>query len=218
LNSEIILKYFKDLDSNQVQKIVNLYSVYELWNNQINVISRKDFSQLYLHHVLHSLAIAKFIQFENNTKVLDVGCGGGFPGVPLSILFPTVQFTLLDSIAKKIKVVNEVVTELGIKNISTQNTRVESIKTQYQFIVSRAVTYLPEFVTWTHNKISKENNNSLKNGILYLKGGNLDVEINETLALEKQLRKNIYIRKISLKDYFEEEFFDTKYLLYLRFE
>jgi 16S rRNA (guanine527-N7)-methyltransferase len=202
---EIIHKYFKDLTAIQIEQFSKLQVLYEDWNLKINVVSRKDIDELYVRHVLHSLGIAKVIQFKPGTKVLDVGTGGGFPGIPLAILFPETQFHLVDSIGKKIKVVNEVVEGLGLLNVKTTNGRVEELKDTYDFIVSRAVAEMETFVRWTKGKISKKQNHSLKNGILYLKGGDLTEE------LKLYTSATIY----NLTDYFEEEFYETKKVVHL---
>lgn len=202
---ELILKYFPHLTDDQVTKFKALKSLYEDWNLKINVVSRKDIDELYLRHVLHSLGIAKFISFNDGSKILDVGTGGGFPGIPLAIMFPECSFHLVDSIAKKIKVVDEVVEGLDLKNVKTTNSRVEGINDNYDFIVSRAVAAMPTFVHWTKGKIAKEQKHTIKNGILYLKGGDLEDELKDY--------KNIQI--FNLSDYFSEEFYETKKLVYL---
>lgn len=176
---QLILKYFPDLSEDQIQQFQNLESLYQDWNLKINVVSRKDIDELYLRHVLHSLAIAKVIQFKPGSKVMDVGTGGGFPGIPLAIMFPETQFHLVDSIAKKLKVVDEVVEGLGLTNVKTTHTRVEEINDTYDFIVSRAVAAMPTFVHWVKGKIAKTQNHNLKNGILYLKGGDLSEELKD---------------------------------------
>ncbi|MDA9338362.1 16S rRNA (guanine(527)-N(7))-methyltransferase RsmG [Flavobacteriaceae bacterium] len=182
-----------------------LQELYKDWNLKINVVSRKDIDELYLRHVLHSLGIAKVVQFKPNTKVLDVGTGGGFPGIPLAILFPETQFHLVDSIGKKIKVVNDVSEGLGLQNIKTTHGRVEEIKGTYDFIVSRAVAQMETFVFWTKGKINKKQQHPIKNGILYLKGGDLSDE------LKKYTSATIY----NLPDYFAEDFFETKKVVHL---
>jgi 16S rRNA (guanine527-N7)-methyltransferase len=202
---DIIHKYFKNLSATQIQQFEKLQELYEDWNLKINVVSRKDIDELYLRHVLHSLAIAKVVQFKPGAKVLDVVTGGGFPGIPLAILFPETQFHLVDSIGKKIKVVNEVVAGLGLENVKTTNGRVEELKGTYDFIVSRAVAEMETFVGWTKGKISKKQNHDLKNGILYLKGGDLSEE------LKLYTSATIY----DLPDYFEEAFYETKKLVHL---
>ena len=187
-------------------QIGRLESLYAEWNAQINVISRKDFDSLYEKHVLHSMSIAKFIRFAPGTKILDVGTGGGFPGIPLAILFPEVHFHLVDSIGKKIKVVNGITESLGLKNVLAEQKRAEQLNEKYDFVVSRAVTGLPEFVPWVKNNISPKQKNAIPNGILYLKGGDVQSEI-------KPFGKNIFVQNIS--DYFDEEFFETKKLIHL---
>lgn len=202
---QIILKYFPDLTVAQIAQFQKLEGLYKDWNLKINVVSRKDIDELYIRHVLHSLGIAKVISFKLKSKILDVGTGGGFPGIPLAILFPECQFYLVDSIAKKLKVVDEVVTGLGLKNVKTFHSRVEDIDEQFDFIVSRAVTTMPTFVSWVKGKIAKSQHNDLKNGILYLKGGDLSEEL--------QNYKTVTI--FNLSDYFTEDFFETKKVVYL---
>ena len=202
---EIIHKYFKNLSETQIQQFEKLQELYQDWNLKINVVSRKDIDELYVRHVLHSLAIAKVVQFKPGSSVLDVGTGGGFPGIPLAILFPETQFHLVDSIGKKIKVVNEVVAGLGLENVKTTNGRVEEDKGLYDFIVSRAVAQMETFVGWTRGRIAKKQNHDIKNGILYLKGGDLSDE------LKLYTSATIY----NLPDYFEEDFYDTKKVVHL---
>lgn len=206
---EIIHKYFTSLTERQIQQFEKLQELYKDWNLKINVVSRKDIDELYVRHVLHSLAIAKVIQFQPGTKVMDVGTGGGFPGIPLAILFPETQFHLVDSIGKKIKVVNEVAAGLGLENIKTTHGRVEEVKDTYDFIISRAVAQMETFVRWTKNKVHKKHSHlkkfGLKNGILYLKGGDLQEE------LQNFPKATIY----DLPDFFDEEFFETKKLVHL---
>ena len=202
---ELILKYFPNLTETQIQQFKGLEKLYQDWNLKINVVSRKDIDELYLRHVLHSLAIAKVIQFKEGSKILDVGTGGGFPGIPLAILFPECQFHLVDSIAKKLKVVNEVVEGLGLINVKTTHSRVEEIDDTFDFIVSRAVAIMPTFVHWVKGKIAKKQNHELKNGILYLKGGDLTEE------LKTYKTATIY----NLSNYFEEEFYETKKVVHL---
>ncbi|SOC78710.1 16S rRNA m(7)G-527 methyltransferase [Salinimicrobium sediminis] len=202
---ELLEKYFPDLTKDQKNKFANLQDLYKDWNLKINVVSRKDIDELYLRHVLHSLGIAKVQRFLPGSSILDVGTGGGFPGIPLAILHPETNFHLVDSIGKKIKVVNEVMEGLRLKNVHTTNARVEEVPGHYDFIVSRAVAAMPTFVHWTTGKIAKESNHELKNGILYLKGGDLS----EELATYK--RAKIY----DLQDYFEEDFFETKKVVHL---
>lgn len=202
---ELITKYFPQLTEIQLEQFRKLQELYKDWNLKINVVSRKDIDELYLRHVLHSLAISKVVEFRPDAKILDVGTGGGFPGIPLAILFPETSFHLVDSIGKKIKVVDEVVEGLQLKNVKTTNARVEEIKGDYDFIVSRAVAAMPTFVHWVKGKIAKRSNHELKNGILYLKGGDLSEE------LEQYKNAVIY----PLNEFFEEEFFDTKKVVYL---
>ncbi len=202
----IMQKYFPDLTEEQNRQFLLLQSLYEEWNNKINVISRKDIDQLYERHVLHSLAIAKIIRFKDKTSILDVGTGGGFPGIPLAILFPECSFHLVDSIGKKIKVVQEISLALNLKNITSEQIRAEKIKNKYEFIVSRAVTAFPAFYNWVRTKVKHESKNELKNGILYLKGGDLNEEL-------KDFKSKITTFKIS--DFFTEPFFETKKIIYL---
>jgi 16S rRNA (guanine527-N7)-methyltransferase len=200
-----ITNHFPTLTQNQLKQYEQLEGLYRDWNAKINVISRKDIDELYVRHVLHSLAIAKIQRFEPQATILDVGTGGGFPGIPLAILFPEVQFHLIDVIAKKIKVVQEVVNSLGLKNVKAQQMRAENVKTNYDFIVSRAVTNMPDFVTWVKNKTKKEQHHALKNGILYLKGGDLEHE------LQSFPKATVY----AIADFFENEFFETKKVVHL---
>ncbi|MDT7830758.1 16S rRNA (guanine(527)-N(7))-methyltransferase RsmG [Flavobacteriaceae bacterium S356] len=202
---EILLKYFTSLTDTQIEQFSKLQELYQDWNLKINVVSRKDIDELYLRHVLHSLGIAKVMQFQPGANVMDVGTGGGFPGIPLAILFPETQFHLVDSIGKKIKVVNEVSEGLGLTNVKTTHGRVEEVKDTYDFIVSRAVAQMETFVRWTKGKISKKQQHELKNGILYLKGGDLSEE------LQKYTSATIY----NLPDYFDEDFFETKKVVHL---
>ena len=204
-NLELILKYFPDLTPLQVEQFTKLYDLYIDWNSKINVISRKDIEELYSRHVLHSLGIAKVIQFQPGATILDVGTGGGFPGIPLAILFPETQFYLIDIIAKKIKVVQEVAKGLGLKNVKAEQKRAELVKEEFDFIVSRAVTNMPDFVKWIKDKTKKNSNHELKNGILYLKGGDLTEELR---AFPKATQYN-------LSDFFTEEFFETKKVVHL---
>jgi 16S rRNA (guanine527-N7)-methyltransferase len=203
---EILTKYFPDLTDQQLDQFGRLRSLYEDWNSQINVISRKDIEQLYERHVLHSLAIAKVIHFKPQTTVLDVGTGGGFPGIPLAIFFPETSFVLIDSIGKKIKVVGEVASALSLRNVTAEHIRVEEIKQKFDFVVSRAVTAFPRFVSMVRTKISSQNNNDLLNGILYLKGGDFEEEIEPFI---KQIQ--VY----ELHDFFQEDFFETKKLIHM---
>lgn len=202
---DYIKTYFPNLSADQEHQFKTLAGLYQDWNQKINVVSRKDIDEIYLRHVLHSLAIAKFIEFQPNSKIIDVGTGGGFPGIPLAILFPEVEFTLVDSIGKKIKVVNEVVEGLDLKNVTSINERAENVKGNYDFIISRAVAAMPTFVNWTKGKIAKTSKHEIKNGIIYLKGGDL--------AEELQPYRNAQI--IPITNYFKEEFFETKKIVYL---
>lgn len=202
---ELIDKYFPGLTDTQRRQFAALYGLYADWNAKINVISRKDFEQLYLRHVLHSLSVAKVCAFDDGARVLDVGCGGGFPSVPLAILFPGAQFTAADSIRKKITVVEGVASALGLQNLCPRCVRVETLAERYDYVVSRAVTAMPEFVGWVWNRIERGQRGSLPNGILYLKGGDLA----EELALTG---KKWYVYDIPR--FFEEEFFETKKVVY----
>ncbi len=203
---DIILKYFPELTERQRQQFAALLPLYEEWNAQINVISRKDMEHFYEHHVLHSLAIAKAMPFAPMSEVLDVGTGGGFPGVPLAILFPDARFTLIDSIGKKIKVVSDVIGRLGLANTKAMQIRAEELDGEYDFVVSRAVTTLGEFVPWVKKKISKSQYNTLHNGILYLKGGDLK---NELFPFRHK------VQTWDISQWFSEEFFETKKVIYL---
>ncbi|GHV17214.1 ribosomal RNA small subunit methyltransferase G [Bacteroidia bacterium] len=203
---DIILKYFPNISEEQKRQFTALYDLYVDWNSKINVISRKDIENLYLHHVLHSLAIAKLIQFTDGTKIMDVGTGGGFPGVPLAILFPKCEFLLVDSIGKKIKVATEVSDAIGLKNIQFRHCRAEEEKGKFDFVVSRAVMPLPDLVKIVKKNISKEQHNALPNGIICLKGGNLDSEM---VPFKKTAEAD------DLSMYFEEEFFKTKKIIYV---
>jgi len=205
LHSQIIHNYFPDLTAVQSEQFERMFELYAEWNSKINVISRKDIEFLYEKHVLHSLGIAKLVQFRKGTRILDVGTGGGFPGIPLAILFPETEFYLIDSIGKKIKVVNEISAGLGLKNVVAEQKRVEEVKEQFDFVVSRAVTSFPEFYYWTRYKTFITNKNQIPNGILYLKGGDLSEELKDFP------RAKIY----ELKTFFKEEFFETKKLVYL---
>ena len=200
-----ILKYFPYLTDIQKEQFLKLDLLYHDWNEKINVISRKDIDALYTKHILHSLGIAKILKFEPGTYVLDVGTGGGFPGIPLAILFPETRFYLIDVIAKKIKVVQAVAEGLELKNVKAEQMRAENVKGDFDFIVSRAVTTMPDFVSWVKTKIKKNNKHELKNGILYLKGGDLTEEL-------KDFPK---ATEYSLADFFEDEFFETKKVVHL---
>jgi 16S rRNA (guanine527-N7)-methyltransferase len=207
MTSDILLKHFPDITAQQQEQFARLQELYTLWNSQINVISRKDIDLLYERHVLHSLGIAKVMSFLPGENVLDVGTGGGFPGIPLAILFPETQFHLVDSIGKKIKVVNEVASALGLKNVKASHARAEDIKEKFDFVVSRAVTQLKDFYPWVKGKFNKVSKNKLPNGILYLKGGDLTQEIADA---------GLAVQQYHLKDYFEEEFFETKQVIYVQ--
>ncbi|NOX85258.1 MAG: 16S rRNA (guanine(527)-N(7))-methyltransferase RsmG [Chlorobi bacterium] len=207
MDAGIIFKYFPDLTQEQKEQFDKLGEVYSYWNARINLISRKDFENFYLHHVLHSLAIARIVGFKAFTEVMDAGTGGGFPGIPLAILFPDVSFYLVDSTGKKIKVVNEVAQKLGLKNVKTEQIRIEQVDRSFDFIVSRAVTALPDFVKWTGYKFHRKSFNDIPNGILYLKGGDL----REELRRVKGLKKKVY----DLTVFFNEPFFETKKLIHL---
>ncbi len=202
---EEIIKQFPDLSQTQIEQFSQLEELYKDWNSKINVISRKDIDELYVRHILHSLAIAKIQPFNKGASVLDVGTGGGFPGIPLAILFPETNFYLIDVIAKKIKVVNEVAVAIGLRNLKAEQKRAESVSEKFDFIVSRAVTNMPDFVGWVKGKIKKENNHSLKNGILYLKGGDLTEEL-------KSFPKAV---QYDISDFFTDDFFETKKVVYL---
>jgi 16S rRNA (guanine527-N7)-methyltransferase len=207
MTSDLLLKYFPGITAQQKQQFEQLPQLYNFWNNQINVISRKDIEQLYERHVLHSLGIAKVMPFLPDERVLDVGTGGGFPGIPLAILFPETQFFLVDSIGKKIKVVQEVALALGLQNLKADHLRAEQVDEKFDFVVSRAVTRLGEFYPWVRGKVNIQSKNSLANGILYLKGGDLEQEIAES---------GLAVQQYHLKDYFEEEFFETKQVVYVK--
>ena len=204
---ELILKYFPDLTDHQKQQFSQLESLYAEWNDQINVISRKDIDQLYKRHVLHSLGLAKVIQFIDGTSLLDVGTGGGFPGIPLAILFPKCRFHCVDSIGKKIKVVNEVAEAIGLINLTAEHQRAEKVKDKYDFVISRAVTRMKPFINWVHGKTLKKNSNKLLNGILYLKGGDISDELAEV-----KRDYNVF----NLSDHFTEEFFETKKVVWVK--
>ena len=202
---KIIQKYFKGLSKEQLIQFTKLEVLYKDWNSKINVISRKDIDELYLRHVLHSLSIAKLISFKDGTSILDVGTGGGFPGIPLAILFPNCKFHLVDSIQKKINVVNNVVKELDLKNVKTSSCRVEVISEKNDFVVSRAVTNMKDFVSWIKFKINKNSFNDFKNGVLYLKGGDL----------KEELKSFKNVKTFELSEFFNEDFFNEKKVVYL---
>lgn len=202
----ILEKYFADIAPEKMEKLQQLEGLYKLWNERINVISRKDIDHINERHILHSLSISKIIQFERGTRILDVGTGGGFPGIPLAILFPEVDFYLVDSIGKKISVVEAVADELNLTNVRAEQKRAEKIKDRFDFITSRAVTNLPKFFMWTRDKIARKSKNSLPNGIIYLKGGDFDQELKE-LRWDHQ--------QIPISDFYEEPFFETKKVVHL---
>lgn len=207
--TQLILSYFPNLSKTQINQFERLQALYEDWNSKINVISRKDMDQFYVHHVLHSLGIAKVMAFQPGTKVLDIGTGGGFPGIPLAILFPETHFHLVDSIGKKISVVKDVAKQLKLSNVEAQQARAEELVRKYDFVISRAVTQMVNFYPWVKNKIKKEDINEFQNGILYLKGGDVDEEME---ALDKS-----YV-VYHLSDYFKEDFFETKKVVYMPWE
>lgn len=204
MSLELITRYFPNLSERQMQQFRDLGSLYQEWNEKINVISRKDMDHLYERHILHSLGIARVMEFAPGTKVLDVGTGGGFPGIPLAILFPDAEFTLVDSIGKKIQVVDNVSKSIGLTNVRAYHERAEKVREKFHFVVSRAVTQMPVFLRWLRGKFEKEQINERHNGVLYLKGGDLGEEL-------VGLRCEIF----QLKNYFEEEFFETKKVVYL---
>jgi 16S rRNA (guanine527-N7)-methyltransferase len=206
-DAEIIFRYFQNLTPKQRDQFSALFDLYKFWNDQINVISRKDFDTFYERHVLHSLAIAKVIQFTPGSDILDVGTGGGFPGLPLAILFPDVNFLLVDSIGKKIKVVNEVKTSLNLTNLVAEHIRAEEVKGKFDFVISRAVTQMKDFLPWIEHKFKTKQQNGYPNGVFYLKGGDLTEELSGI--------KN-YMEVINLQDFFKEEFFETKKLVYVQ--
>lgn len=207
---DLIRKYFPDLTALQLQQFEQLFDLYKEWNEKINVVSRKDIDNLYLHHVLHSLAIAKYIKFKPKSSVVDLGTGGGFPGIPLAILFPEVSFLLVDSIGKKIKVVDEVSTALELKNVTSLHGRVEEIKgKKFDFVVTRAVANMLQLVIWSRKLLSQKHINTVPNGIIALKGGNIKEEM-------KEIHRGEYYEITPLSEYFEEEFFKEKVLVYFQ--
>ena len=205
MSISLLLKYFPDLTEIQIEQFTKLEALYNEWNEKINVISRKDMESLYEKHILHSLGIVKVMEFAPGTKVLDIGTGGGFPGIPLAIMFPEVQFTLVDSIGKKITVVKEVSGAIDLKNLTSVNARAESITEKFNFVVSRAVTEFPQFYNWVKNSFSKENIPWVKNGIIYLKGG----------EFENELSKFPKAQIFQINEKFKEEYFETKKIIYL---
>lgn len=206
---ELLLKYFPDLTEDQIEKFKKLEALYADWNEKINVISRKDVEHFYERHALHSLGIAKVIQFEPGTKILDIGTGGGFPGIPLAIMFPDCHFHLVDSIGKKITVVKDIARQLKLSNVEAQQARAEALVRRYDFVVSRAVTRFTNFVPWVKNKFRKEDINEMQNGMLLLKGGDVDEEMEE---------RNVGYITYHLEDYFKEDFFETKKVVYVPWE
>ena len=202
----IIQKYFPDLTEIQNEQFAQLRSLYEEWNAQINVISRKDVDFLYERHILHSLSIAKFITFKKGTKLMDLGCGGGFPGIPLAILFPEVSFTMIDSIGKKIKVVQEIANAIKLKNVQAHHMRAEKVNESFDFVITRAVAPMIDLVKWTRKKYIKEQKHDIDNGVIALKGGDLNLEL-----ASWGNRKTI----VNLSDYFEEAFFETKKIIHI---
>lgn len=206
ISVQIVFDNFKNISENQRKQFENLYEIYEVWNAKINLISRKDIPNFYLKHVLHSLSILKFLNFTPDSKILDLGCGGGFPGIPLAIMLPNVQFHLVDSIGKKITVVQDVIQQLNLINTRAENKRVELLKTQYDFVVSRAVAESKQIIQWSEKLILKQNKNALPNGWLLLKGGNLIDEM-------KEVPKHYEI--FSINDYLKNDFFEGKHLVYI---
>ncbi len=205
---DTVLKYFDDFSPTQLQQFAALEALYKEWNEKINVVSRKDIDQIYLHHVLHSLSIAAIANFKPGADIIDIGCGGGFPGVPLAIFFPEARFHMVDSIGKKLKVVEAVAEGAGIKNITTQHIRAEEIKTRkFDFAISRAVAPLKELWTWTKPLLKKENKNEIVNGLICLKGGDLHQEISESGTRPKMM---------SVYDIFNEDYFKEKYIIYVK--
>ncbi len=203
---QIIEKYFPSLTEMQKEQFAQLKPLYEEWNAQINVISRKDVDCLYERHILHSLSIAKFIKFKEGTKLMDLGCGGGFPGIPLAILFPEVSFTMIDSIGKKIKVVQEIANAIGLKNVQAHHMRAEKVNESFDFVITRAVAPMMDLVKWTRKKYSKEQRHTIENGVIALKGGDLSQEL-----ASWGNRKTT----VNLSDYFEEAFFETKKIIHV---
>jgi 16S rRNA (guanine527-N7)-methyltransferase len=214
--TELLQNYFPQLEPSQVERLTQLKSIYTHWNNQINVVSRKDIDDFNIHHVLHSLSMLKYISFEPNSKIMDLGCGGGFPGIPLAIAFPEVEFLLVDSIGKKIKVVNEISKEIGIQNIRTIHGRAEDVNSKFDFVISRAVAPLESLLKWTYKKYLPSSNHVLQNGLICLKGGDLHEEIALAHAYLKQQKMQPDIRLHAIFDWFNEPFFETKKLVYVK--
>ena len=210
MQQDLIFQYFPLLTNRQKEQIKQLGSLYHEWNSRINVISRKDMDNFYLHHVLHSLGIAKLLSFKPGTKIMDAGTGGGFPGIPLAVLFPEVEFYLVDSIGKKIKVVREVAGALGLENVEAEQIRAEAVKGNFDFVVSRAVTDLEAFTKWTWNKVHPRSFNTLPNGILYLKGTGIEEELRKVKKKPKAK-----VSTYPLSHYFKEDFFDTKQIVHV---
>lgn len=206
MNRSIIHKYFPDLTARQKDQFDQLGELYTFWNNQINVVSRKDIEELYERHVLHSLAIAKFIQFPTGSQVLDVGTGGGFPGIPLAILYPDTNFLLVDAIAKKIKVVNEISQAIGLTNLNATHKRAEQVNQKFDYVLSRAVAKTKQLISWTHQSIQRNDAPTIASGYILLKGGDLSEEL-------KEIKKSY--QEIAISDYFEEAFFETKKIIYI---
>lgn len=206
---ELIHKYFPDLTDTQTAQFAQLEDLYKEWNDKINVISRKDIDNIYLHHVLHSLAIAKVMKFKTGSKILDLGCGGGFPGIPLAIMFPDVDFTLIDGTRKKIRVVNEVAEAIGLKNAKGIHVRAEEHKVKYDFVITRAVALVEKLVNWTYKLIHEEHKNSFPNGIIALKGGKVKEEIAQTT-------NKVYSEVYPIKDIFDEEYYSEKFVIYIQ--
>jgi len=207
---DIIKKYFTDLSDRQIDQLSQLGSLYEDWNSKINVISRKDIDQLYERHILHSLAVAKYINLKPNTKILDVGCGGGLPGIPLAIMYPEVDFHLVDSVRKKLTVVNDICEQLEIKNIKTSHSRMEEIKGQADFVISRAVARLSKLLGWTKHLVSENHKNPIPNGWICLKGGDLSEE-------KKEVKSGYsYVEQTPISNYFEEEYYREKHIIYVQ--
>lgn len=214
--NQLLSNYFPKLDESKIEKLCQLKQLYTYWNNQINVVSRKDIDEFNLHHVLHSLAILNIISFSPKSCIMDLGCGGGFPGIPLSIVFPETEFLLVDSIGKKIKVVNEIAHELQLSNVQTKHGRAEEVNARFDFVVSRAVAPLESLLRWTKNKYKTSNNNSLPNGLICLKGGDLHEELANGHNYLKQQKMQPDIRLHAISDWFNEPFFETKKIVYVK--